>query len=101
MQSGAVPGMRRGLRLEYIYDKFERYLCGIRSTGYEGPIVAVNYFSPDYNNMDETQAVSALNTAILSVTELLGEELPTHFLLLSLRVVREGFPAPPVWAWLL
>jgi len=41
----------------------------IRSTGYEGPIVAVNYASSDYNNALETQALSQLNSAMLKVTE--------------------------------
>ena len=84
----------------YIFNTFTPNLrdiyMAIRSTGYDGPIVAVNYASPDYTNTGETDAVSALNSAILSVTESFREKLPTCFLLLSLRAVQKGFPAPLV-----
>jgi len=41
----------------------------IRSTGYVGPIVAVNYASPDYNSVPVTAALSELNSVLSQVTE--------------------------------
>jgi hypothetical protein len=57
----------------YILNTFTTNLTeiytAIRSTGYDGAIVAVNYASPDYTNADETEAMTALNLTILTVTE--------------------------------
>ena len=39
-------------------------LAGLRATGYTGAIVIVNYYSPDYSNQFETQAIAGLNQAI-------------------------------------
>jgi hypothetical protein len=81
---------------DYISNTFTTNLkdiyAAIRSTGYEGPIVAVNYFSPDYTNINETQAVSALNSAILSVTELFGGRVADTFSAFKLASGAEGLP---------
>lgn len=39
-------------------------LAGLRGTGYSGPIVVVNYYSNDYSNQFDTQAIAGLNQAI-------------------------------------
>jgi lysophospholipase L1-like esterase len=39
-------------------------LAALRATGYAGPLVIVNYYSPDYSNQFETELVAALNQAI-------------------------------------
>ena len=39
-------------------------LAGLRGTGYDGTIVIVNYYSPDYSNQFDTQAIVGLNQAI-------------------------------------
>ncbi len=39
-------------------------LAGLRATGYNGAIVIVNYYSPDYTNQLDTQAIAGLNQAI-------------------------------------
>jgi len=36
-------------------------LAGLRGTGYMGSIVIVNYYSPDYSNQFDTQAIPGLN----------------------------------------
>jgi hypothetical protein len=85
----------------YILNTFTTNLTeiytAIRSTGYDGAIVAVNYASPDYTNADETEAVTALNLTILTVTESFRGKVADAFLLLRLRVVWEGFPAQLGW----
>lgn len=39
-------------------------LAAVRATGYNGPLVVVNYYSLDYSNQFETQVIMALNQAI-------------------------------------
>jgi hypothetical protein len=71
--------------------------AAIRSTGYDGAIVAVNYTSPDYTNTDETEAIGALNLAILTVTESFRGKVADAFSAFKLRLVWEGFPALLGW----
>lgn len=47
-------------------------LAGLRTTGYSGPIVIVNYYSTDYTNQMTTQITSALNQAITAPAPLFG-----------------------------
>ena len=80
----------------YIFNTFTPNLrdiyMAIRSTGYDGPIVAVNYASPDYTNTGETDAVSALNSAILSVTESFRGKVADVFSAFKLASGAEGLP---------
>lgn len=39
-------------------------LAGLRDTGYTGPIVIVNYYSPDYANQLDTMLTQGLNQAV-------------------------------------
>ena len=39
-------------------------LAAVRATGYNGPLVVVNYYSLDYSNQFETEVTMALNQAI-------------------------------------
>ncbi len=82
-----------GVLLRFTTNLTEIY-TGIRSTGYDGPIVAVNYASPDYTKTGETEtdAVSALNSAILSVTELFGGKVADVFSAFKLASGAEGLP---------
>ena len=47
-------------------------LAGLRGTGYTGPIVVVNYYSPDYSNQFDTQAIAGLNQAITAPASQFG-----------------------------
>jgi lysophospholipase L1-like esterase len=80
----------------YILNTFATNLrdiyAGIRSTGYEGPIVAVNYASPDYTNTDETEAVRALNSALLTVTETFGGRVADAFSAFRRASGNQGLP---------
>ncbi len=67
-----------------VYAKFAENLIAIYGAirfraNYEGPIVAVNYFSPDYNNALETGALAGLNSIILSVTAAFGGKVADAF----------------------
>jgi len=65
----------------------------IRSTGYQGPIVAVNYPSPDYKNVFETEAVGALNLATFNVTQLFNGRVADAFSAFKLvSVLGDGLP---------
>lgn len=70
--------------------------AAILSTGYRGPIVAVNYFSPDYRNAFETEAVSALNQVTSEVTEGLpnrqGKVADTFLAFRLASVLGQGLP---------
>ena len=39
-------------------------LAALRATGYTGPIILVNYYSPDYSNQFDTELVAGLNQAM-------------------------------------
>jgi lysophospholipase L1-like esterase len=47
-------------------------LTGLRATGYSGTIVIVNYYSPDYTNQLDTQAIEGLNQAISAPAQQFG-----------------------------
>jgi lysophospholipase L1-like esterase len=65
----------------------------VRSTGYEGPIVAINYPSPDYNNAFETGGLSELNLVISNVTKLFNGRVADAFSIFKLAsVVSGGLP---------
>ena len=64
----------------------------IRSTGYEGPIVAVNYPSADYTNTIETEALKQLNLAMLTVTKSFRGKVADAFSAFKLASGVEGLP---------
>lgn len=80
----------------YILNTFTTNLTeiygAIRSTGYDGPIVAVNYASPNYTNTDETAAVSALNLAILIVSDSFSGKVADAFSAFKLASGVGGLP---------
>ena len=39
-------------------------LAALRATGYSGPIIVLNYYSPDYSNQFDTEITEGLNQAI-------------------------------------
>ncbi len=39
-------------------------LAALRATGYTGPIILVNYYSPDYSNQFDTELIAGLNQAM-------------------------------------
>jgi len=47
-------------------------LAGLRATGYSGPIVIVNYYSPDYSNQFDTMLTQGLNQAITAPASQFG-----------------------------
>lgn len=57
-----------------------RIYAALRFTAhYEGPIVAVNYFSPDYNNTLETQAIGELDAITWGLTVAFGGKVADAF----------------------
>jgi lysophospholipase L1-like esterase len=59
--------------LTAVYANFARNLIAIYQAlrfkaHYQGPIVATNYFSPDYNNALDTESLAGLNAITLGVT---------------------------------
>ena len=80
----------------YILNTFTTNLteiyAAIRSTGYDGPIVAVNYASPNYTNTNETAAVSALNLAISTVSDLFKGKVADTFSAFKLASGAGGLP---------
>src|SRR5258706_8341384 len=67
-----------------VYAKFARNLIAIYSAirfraDYKGPIVAVNYFSPNYNNALDTGSLAGLDAIILSVTAAFGGKVADAF----------------------
>lgn len=47
-------------------------LAGLRATGYAGPIVIVNYYSPDYSNQFDTLLIEGLNQAVTAPASQFG-----------------------------
>src|SRR5262249_20176005 len=71
-------------RLAAVYAKFSGNLIAIYQAirlraDYEGPIVAVNYFSPDYKNGLDTGSLAGLNAIILGVTAAFGGKVADAF----------------------
>ncbi len=54
-------------------------LAGLRATGYGGAIVIVNYYSPDYTNQLDTQAIAGLNQAISAPAQQFGASVADVF----------------------
>ena len=54
-------------------------LAGLRGTGYMGSIVIVNYYSPDYSNQFDTQAIPGLNQAITAPAQQYGADVADVF----------------------
>lgn len=70
---------------------------GLRFTAhYEGPIVAVNYFSPNYTNEPDTLAVGELDTITFGVTAAFGGKVADVFTAFAeASVAGEGLPCAP------
>jgi len=54
-------------------------LAGLRATGYTGPIVIVNYYSPDYSNQFETELTQGLNQAVTAPASQFGASVADVF----------------------
>lgn len=54
-------------------------LAGLRATGYTGAIVIVNYYSPDYTNQLDTEAIMGLNQAISAPAQQFGASVADVF----------------------
>jgi len=74
-------------------------LAALRATGYNGVIVIVNYYSPDYSNQFDTEVVVALNQAITApapaygavvadVSGNLSAPAPSHWAQSQMRIFR-------------
>lgn len=76
--------LQYGANLVTIYE-------GIRNTAhYQGPIIAVNYFSPNYRDSLETNAVRALNTVTLGVTLAFRGKVADAFTAFDLATLGSG-----------
>jgi len=67
-----------------VYAAFARNLIAIYEAirfkaGYQGPIVAVNYASPDYSNALDTDSLAGLNAIMLGVTAAFGGKVADVF----------------------
>ena len=47
-----------------VITNIEAIIADLRATGFEGPIIVINYYSTDYTNQNTTALVSYLNSAI-------------------------------------
>jgi lysophospholipase L1-like esterase len=54
-------------------------LTGLRSTGYQGPIIIVNYYSVDYTDQRFTELTAGVNQAITSSAPIYGAEVADVF----------------------
>lgn len=54
-------------------------LAGLRSTGYQGPIIVANYYSLDYSDMFITELTEGLNQAITSSASTYGAKVADVF----------------------
>lgn len=71
---GGLPGVLTDIRtnLATIYQRF-------RDAGFQGQLVGVLYYSPDYTDMLTTFGVQALNQSITEVTTSFGGQLANSF----------------------
>src|SRR5262249_35838620 len=83
----------------YARNLTEIYIA-IRILGhYDGPIVAVNYFSPDYTNVLVTPGVAQLNAITQGLTAAFGGKVADAFTAFQAASVPSGLPCaatPPL-----
>jgi lysophospholipase L1-like esterase len=64
-----------------VSSNMDMILRGLRATGFSGPLIVVNYYSPDYTDALVTEATAALNQTVAAVAGVHG------------AVVADGFSA--------
>jgi lysophospholipase L1-like esterase len=70
----ALPAVLAG-----VGSNMDTILRGLRATGFEGPLIVVNYYSPDYTNALVTGATAALNQTAAAVAGVHGAVIADAF----------------------
>jgi lysophospholipase L1-like esterase len=70
----ALPAVLAG-----VSSNMDTILRGLRATGFEGPLIVVNYYSPDYTNALVTGATAALNQTAAAVAGVHGAVIADAF----------------------
>ena len=81
---------------DYARNLTEIYLAIRFGARYEGPIVAANYFSPDYTSALDDIAIASLNAVTLSVSAAFGGKIADVFSAFqAASVAGGGLPCSP------